>query len=99
MRTLSIAAIQTAAVPRDLDATWERFAAQVRAVVAMRPHVDLVVVPELLLAAPGPLLVEDPEFDVRAATTIPGPVTDRLGDARPRARRVARARLAGRARR
>ena len=79
MRTLSIAAIQTAAVPRDLDATWERFAAQVRAVVAMRPHVDLVVVPELLLAAPGPLLVEDPEFDVRAATTIPGPVTDRLG--------------------
>ena len=45
----------------------------------MRPHVDLVVVPELVLAAPGPLLVEDPEFDVRAATTIPGPVTDRLG--------------------
>ena len=28
--------------------------------------------PELLLAAPGPLLVEDPEFDTRAATTIPG---------------------------
>ena len=80
MRTLSIAAIQTSAVARDLDGTWERFAAQVRAAVAMRPHVDLVVVPELLLAAPGPLLVEDPEFDVRAATTIPGPVTDRLGD-------------------
>ena len=45
VRTLSIAAIQTSAVARDLDATWERFAAQVRAVVAMRPHVDLVVVP------------------------------------------------------
>lgn len=80
MRTLSIAAIQTNAVAGDLDATWQRFAAQVRAVVAMRPHVDLVVVPELLLAAPGPLLLDDPHFDERAATSIPGPVTDRLGD-------------------
>ena len=77
----------------------ERFAVQARAVVAMRPHVDLVVVPELLLAAPGPLLVEDPEFDVRAATTIPGPVHRPAQCAGPRARRVARARLAGRARR
>lgn len=79
MRTLSIAAIQTAAVPRDLAATWAQFEAQVRKVVAIRPHVDLVVVPELLLAAPGPFLVEDPEFDERAATTVPGPLTDRLG--------------------
>ena len=50
VRTLSIAAIQTTAVARDLDTTWQLFAGQVRAVVAMRPHVDLVVVPELLLA-------------------------------------------------
>lgn len=79
MRTLSIAAIQTAAVSRDLAATWARFEAQVRKVVAIRPHVDLVVVPELLLAAPGPFLVDDPDFDERAATTVPGPLTDRLG--------------------
>lgn len=79
MRTLSIAAIQTGPIARDLDATWTRFEAQVRKVVALRPHVDLVVVPELLLAAPGPLLVDDPDFDERAATTIPGPMTDRLG--------------------
>jgi formamidase len=80
MRTLSIAAVQTAPVPGDLEASWHRFARQVRTVVALRPHVDLVVVPELLLAAPAPLLVPDPEFDERAATPIPGPVTDRLGD-------------------
>ena len=79
MRTLSIAAIQTAAIHGDLAATWARFEAQVRKLVEIRPHVDLVVAPELLLAAPGPLLVDDPEFDERAATTIPGPVTDRLG--------------------
>ena len=78
MRTLSIAAIQTAAIHGDLDATWTRFEAQVRKVVEIRAHVDLIVVPELLLAAPGPLLVDDPEFDERAATVIPGPVTDRI---------------------
>ncbi|WP_022892166.1 carbon-nitrogen hydrolase family protein [Agromyces subbeticus] len=80
MRALSIAAIQTGAVAGDLDATWRRFEAQVRAAVALRPHLDLVVVPELLLAAPGPLLVADPDFDERAATTVPGPLTDRLGE-------------------
>jgi formamidase len=79
VRTLSIAAIQTAAVARDVDATWAQFEAQVRKVVALCPHVDLVVVPELLLAAPAPMLVDDPDFDERAATTIPGPLTDRLG--------------------
>ncbi|SFR68382.1 formamidase [Agromyces sp. CF514] len=79
MRTLSIAAIQTSPVAFDLAATWARFEAQVRKVVELRPHVDLVVVPELLLAAPGPLLADDPGFDERAATTIPGPLTDRLG--------------------
>ena len=79
MRTLSIAAVQTVPVSGDLAATWSRFAEQLRTVVALRPHVDLIVVPELLLAAPAPLLVADPDFDERAATTVPGPVTDRLG--------------------
>src|SRR5215203_5047846 len=79
MRTVSIAALQTEPVPGDLAATWDRFAEQVRTAVALRPHVDLVVVAELLLAAPAPLLVPDPGFDERAATTVPGPLTDRLG--------------------
>ena len=73
MRVLSIAAIQTAPVPGDLEATWDRFEAQVRAAKALRPHVNLVVVPELLLAAPGPLLLEDAEADARAATHDSGP--------------------------
>ncbi|MET0860051.1 MAG: carbon-nitrogen hydrolase family protein [Microbacterium sp.] len=79
MRTLCIAAIQTGAVPRDLAATWAHFEGQVRQVVKIRSHVDLIVVPELLLAAPGPLLVDDPDFDARAAESIPGALTDRLG--------------------
>lgn len=79
MRTLSIAAIQTSAVPYDLEATWSRFAGQVRAVRDLFPHVRLVVAPEMLLAAEGPLLGPGPEDWTRtAATSIPGPVTDRL---------------------
>lgn len=81
MRVLSIAAIQTTPVSGDLAATWDRFEAQVRAAVSLRPRTDLVVVPELLLAAPGPLLLDDVDgdADAAAATTIPGLLTDRLG--------------------
>ncbi|WP_369148470.1 carbon-nitrogen hydrolase family protein [Streptomyces sp. R44] len=79
MRTLAIAAVQTAPVPYDLEATWARFAHQVRTVHALFPHVQLVVVPELFLAAEGPLLAEHPEeWMEQAAVTIPGPLTDRL---------------------
>ncbi|MFI9212346.1 carbon-nitrogen hydrolase family protein [Streptomyces sp. NPDC053253] len=79
MRTLAIAAVQTAPVPYDLDATWSRFAHQVRTVRELFPHVQLVVVPELLLAAEGPLLGEHPEgWMEQAAVTVPGPLTDRL---------------------
>ena len=56
MRTLTIAAIQTAPVAFDVDASWERFAARVHAVRDTFPHVELVVVPELMLAAEAPLL-------------------------------------------
>ncbi len=78
MRTLSIAALQTKPVPGDLDATWSRFADQVRATRALFPHVQLVVAPELLLAAEPPLL--DGVTGRRIpATPVPGPVTDRLG--------------------
>ncbi|MCX5389199.1 carbon-nitrogen hydrolase family protein [Streptomyces sp. NBC_00094] len=79
MRTLAIAALQTAPVPFDLDATWSRFAQQVRTVRELFPHVQLVVVPELQLAAEGPLLAAAPEdWMERSAVTVPGPLTDRL---------------------
>ncbi|MFF0477739.1 carbon-nitrogen hydrolase family protein [Streptomyces sp. NPDC004284] len=79
MRTLAIAAVQTAPVPYDPETTWSRFAHQIRTVRELFPHVQLVVVPELLLAAEGPMLAEHPEkWMEEAAVTIPGPLTDRL---------------------
>ncbi|MFB7512405.1 carbon-nitrogen hydrolase family protein [Streptomyces sp. NPDC056144] len=81
MRTLAIAAVQTAPVPYDLDASWDRFAHQIRTVHEVFPHVQLVVVPELFLAAEGPLLAEHPEnWMEKAAVPVPGPLTDRLGE-------------------
>ncbi|MFF0483044.1 carbon-nitrogen hydrolase family protein [Streptomyces sp. NPDC004435] len=79
MRTLALAAIQTAPVPHDPEATWQRFADQVRATRDLFPHVRLVVVPELLLAAEGALL-QPSEGDrmEEAAVAIPGPLTDRI---------------------
>ena len=56
MRTLTIAAIQTTPVAFDTDASWDRFESHVHAVRDTFPHVELVVVPELMLAAEAPLL-------------------------------------------
>uniref|UniRef100_A0AAU2K078 Carbon-nitrogen hydrolase family protein n=1 Tax=Streptomyces sp. NBC_00049 TaxID=2903617 RepID=A0AAU2K078_9ACTN len=79
MRTLAIAALQTAPVAHDLEATWQRFAEQVRAAHGLFPHVQLVIAPELLLAAEGPMLRPAPDdWTERAAVTIPGPLTDRI---------------------
>lgn len=78
MRTLAVAAVQTTPVPHDLDATWKRYADQVRAVRAALPHVQLVMAPELMLAAEAPLLEARPEWMAEAAVTVPGPLTDRI---------------------
>ncbi|MFD7256455.1 carbon-nitrogen hydrolase family protein [Streptomyces sp. NPDC059874] len=78
MRTLAVAALQTSPVPHDLEATWERYADRVRAVRATFPHVQLVVVPELLLAAEAPLLQARSDWMHEAAVTVPGPLTDRI---------------------
>ncbi|MEY9873961.1 formamidase [Streptacidiphilus sp. MAP12-33] len=79
MRTLAVAAVQTAPVPYDTEASWQRFAQRVRSVRALFPHVELVVVPELFLAAEGPLLEPAPEGWMESvAQPVPGPLTDRL---------------------
>ena len=78
MRSLSIAALQSAPVPRDPDATLERLAEQVRAVSAPVPHVQLVLLPELHLSAPPPMLSEHSGYAGQAAVDIPGPLTDAL---------------------
>ena len=58
MRTLGIAAIQTAPVVFDPEATWERLRSKILTVCELFPHVQLVTVPELLLNAEPPLLGE-----------------------------------------
>jgi formamidase len=79
MRTLAIAAIQTTPAPYDLEATWHRFETQIHSVREQLPHVQLIVVPELLLAAEGPLLEPAPaDWMNQAAVPIRGPLTDRL---------------------
>ncbi|MGW8379774.1 carbon-nitrogen hydrolase family protein [Streptomyces sp. ODS28] len=79
MRTLAVAGIQTTPVPHDLDATWQRFAHQVRAVRAAFPHVQMVVAPELLLAAEAPFLQARGDWARLASIPVPGPFTERLG--------------------
>lgn len=79
MRTLAIAAIQTAPAFFDSEATWHRFADRVRAVCSLFPHVQMVVVPELLLAAEAPLEARA-DWMQEAAVPIPGPLTDRICD-------------------
>ena len=78
MRTLTIAAIQTAPVAFDTDASWDRFCAQVHSVRDTFPHVELIVVPELMLAAEAPLLQARADWMDEVAEPIPGPSTDRI---------------------
>lgn len=78
VRTITIAALQTTPVVGDLDGTWDRFVDQVRSVRALWPDVQLVLAPELLLAAEPPLLATVPGLRERAATPIPGPLTERI---------------------
>lgn len=80
MRALSIAAIQTTPVPHDLEASWTRFADQVRAVRDLAGHIQFVVVPELLLSAEAPLLHPREDWMEEAATQLPGPLTHRLSE-------------------
>jgi len=81
MRTLGIAAIQTKPVTGDLAASWDRFRDQVLAVRGLFPHVQLVVVPELLLMAEGGLLEpRAADWTATSAVAVPGELTDRLGD-------------------
>lgn len=78
-RPIGILAAQVAPVPYDPDATFSKFAAEVRRVAAAMPSLDLYVFPELYLHAVGSWGDEWPDgYDERVAETIPGPLTDRL---------------------
>ena len=79
MRELGVAALQTAPVAGDADATLKRTAEQVRGVRATFPDVHLVLLPELHLSAVDRLLDEPEGYADEAAVAIPGPLTDQLG--------------------
>jgi formamidase len=79
VRTLTIAALQTAPVELDPDATLERFAEEVHAVRETFSEVQLVLAPECYLSAAGHVLREPAGYAERVAVDIPGPLTDRLG--------------------
>ena len=79
MRTLSVAALQTAPVPRDPEATLERLAERAPAIRAAVPHVQLLVLPELHLAAVPGLLDEGDGYADSVAVRLPDSLTERLG--------------------
>jgi formamidase len=80
MRTLSIAALQTAPVARDPEATLEQFAKRAPMVRAAVPHAQLLVLPELHLAAVPGLLDAGDGYAESVAVRLPDSLTDRLGD-------------------
>jgi formamidase len=80
MTTLSIAAMQTAPIARDPEATLEVLADRTPAVKAAVPHAQLLILPELHLSAVPGLLDESDGYAESVAVELPGPLTDRLGE-------------------
>jgi predicted amidohydrolase len=80
LRLLSIAGLQTAPVDRDPAATLEALAARARAVGGTASHVQLLLLPELHVAAPPALLEDHSGYADQVAAEIPGPVTERLAE-------------------
>jgi formamidase len=78
VRLLSIAALQTSPVFGDPDATLRVLGEKVARVRHVVPHVQLVMFPELHLAALGPPL-EPHDDPAELAVEVPGPLTEELG--------------------
>ncbi|GAA1114020.1 putative amidohydrolase [Nocardiopsis composta] len=75
-RTLAVAALQSAPVVGDPEATLRAFTEQVRDVAATFPFVRLLIAPELLLEAEPPF---PRTATAREPSLIPGEATGRLG--------------------
>jgi formamidase len=80
MRTLSIAALQTAPVFRDPAATLALLRDRVLGAVAVVPHAQLLLLPELHLSGQPQLLEEQASYPEEVAVPIPGPLTEALGE-------------------
>jgi formamidase len=79
MRPLFLAGLQTAGIPSDPEATLRQFEERVRALPALFDGLQLVLAPELHLAASDGLLEEPSDWPERTAVDVPGPLTERLG--------------------
>jgi formamidase len=80
VRTLSIAALQTAPIARDPAATLAQLAERAPRVRSMMPEAQLLLLPELhLSSSPPPFEVRDGYAD-EVAVEIPGPLTEELGE-------------------
>ena len=78
--SLFVAALQTAGVPGDTEATLEQFERQVRALRSTFDGLQLVLTPELHLMALTSLLNADGlPTEEELAVDIPGEMTERLG--------------------
>jgi predicted amidohydrolase len=78
-RILTILSAQVAPVPWDPAATFDRFEEHVRTVRRAFPDVDLMIFPELYLAAiDGFTSGGTDDWERRVAEEIPGPITDRV---------------------
>ena len=85
MRALSLAALQIAPVAGDPEATLAQLEARLRAARSTLPHAQLVVVPELHLAAPPRPSEDGAGWADEVAVAIPGPLTDSLAELARRA--------------
>jgi formamidase len=79
MRLLSIAALQIAPIKGDPEATLVDFERRVRTLQESLNDLQLVLAPELHLAAIGGFFDEEPGDAQRLAGVIPGALTNRLG--------------------
>jgi formamidase len=78
VRTLTVAALQTAPVELDPAATLERFTDEVRVLRDVFREVDLVLAPELHLSAVGHPLREPDGYPRDVGVDVPGPLTEQL---------------------
>jgi len=79
-RAIGVVAAQVAPVVLDPEATFEKFAREVRTLATRAKNLDLYVFPELYLSAIGSWDTDHPNGYVRSvAQAIPGPLTRRIG--------------------
>ena len=78
-RDLTLLSAQVRPVPFDVGATLAKFEDEVGSVARSFPHADVVVFPELYLAAEDPFSASEPSgYSAAVAETIPGDLTDKV---------------------